>query len=109
MKNNTILYFIKSLFKNDYIQLIFACITVVVIFLMLGKYRQTPEFFADIWDSVMIMMLVFYVACHTIPKIVYGLQSMPYTYQIKNNFGKKAFNLQVITYANYHTVTYNIM
>jgi len=50
---------------------------------------------------------IFYVLVHVVPGAIFPLQSMPYTYQLPNNFGRRGFELQNVTYAAYHTHWYN--
>jgi len=49
----------------------------------------------------------FYLLVHLIPRTIFALQSMPYTYQLPNNLGARGFELQNVTYAAYHTHWYN--
>jgi hypothetical protein len=49
----------------------------------------------------------FYGLVHVVPDAIFPLQSMPYTYQLHNNWGPRGFELQNVTYAAYHTHWYN--
>ena len=55
----------------------------------------------------MASVVVFYALVHVVPDAIFPLQSMPYTYQLHNNFGRRGFELQNVTYAAYHTHWYN--
>ena len=60
-----------------------------------------------IWDATLLAVAVFYVLVHVVPGAIFRLQSMPYTYQLSNNWGPRGFELQNVTYAAYHTHWYN--
>ncbi len=60
-----------------------------------------------IWHATLIGVATFYLLVHVAPEAIFRLQSMPYTYQARNNFGPRAFELQNLTYAAYHTHWYN--
>ena len=60
-----------------------------------------------IWLATLASVAVFYVLVHSAPDAIYRLQSMPYTYDLRNNFGRRGFEFQNITYAAYHTHWYN--
>lgn len=61
----------------------------------------------EIWNVTLIAVAVFYVLVHVVPGAIFRLQSMPYTYQLPNNWGPRGFELQNVTYAAYHTHWYN--
>lgn len=60
-----------------------------------------------IWHATLLAVAVFYVLAHAIPGVMFRYQSMPYTYQLPNNWGPVGFELQNVTYAAYHTAWYN--
>lgn len=60
-----------------------------------------------LWVATLAAVAAFYTFAHAAPRTVFRLQSMPYTYQIHNNWGPRAFELQNVTYAAYHTHWYN--
>jgi len=60
-----------------------------------------------LWLATLAAVAAFYVFAHATPSAVFRLQSMPYTYQLPNNWGARAFELQNVTYAAYHTHWYN--
>ncbi len=60
-----------------------------------------------LWRGTLVAMAVFYALVHVAPGALFRLQSMPYTYQVANNFGVRGFDLQNVTYAAYHTHWYN--
>jgi hypothetical protein len=60
-----------------------------------------------IWRATVVCTAVFYALAHAIPDVIFRVQSMPYTYQLHNNFGARGFELQNVTYAAYHTHWYN--
>jgi hypothetical protein len=60
-----------------------------------------------IWRATLVCTAVFYVLVHAIPDLMFRAQSMPYTYQLHNNFGARGFEFQNVTYAAYHTHWYN--
>lgn len=61
----------------------------------------------EIWHATLVAVAAFYVGAHVIPQVLFRYQSMPYTYQLPNNWGARGFELQNVTYAAYHTVWYN--
>ncbi len=61
----------------------------------------------SIWHATLVAVAAFYGLAHLIPSTLFRYQSMPYTYQLPNNWGPSGFELQNITYAAYHTVWYN--
>lgn len=60
-----------------------------------------------LWIATLVAVAVFYVFAHATPRALFHLQSMPYTYQLPNNWGPRGFELQNVTYAAYHTHWYN--
>ncbi len=60
-----------------------------------------------LWHATAICVAAFYLLVHLAPDPIFRLQSMPYTYQVRNNYGARAFELQNVTYAAYHTHWYN--
>jgi hypothetical protein len=60
-----------------------------------------------LWLATLAAVGAFYFFAHAAPRAVFRLQSMPYTYQLHNNWGPRAFELQNVTYAAYHTHWYN--
>jgi hypothetical protein len=60
-----------------------------------------------LWLATLAAVAAFYFFAHATPSAVFRLQSMPYTYQLHNNWGPRAFELQNVTYAAYHTHWYN--
>jgi hypothetical protein len=60
-----------------------------------------------IWRATLPAVAIFYALVHLVPAAIFRLQSMPYTYQLHNNFGPRGFELQNVTYAAYHTHWYN--
>jgi hypothetical protein len=60
-----------------------------------------------IWNATVLAVATFYVLVHLVPGPIFRLQSMPYTYQLHNNWGPRGFELQNLTYAAYHTHWYN--
>lgn len=62
---------------------------------------------AEIWHATLGAVVLFYGLVHVVPGAIFRLQSMPYTYQLHNNWGPVGFELQNVTYAAYHTHWYN--
>lgn len=60
-----------------------------------------------LWFSILICTALFYAACYLIPQQMYHWQSMPYTFQVRNNLGDAGLHRQLLTYAAYHTNWYN--
>lgn len=60
-----------------------------------------------LWEAVVLTTVLFYVACYLWTQKIHSLQSMPYTYLLKNNFGQRSLESQLLTYASYHTKWYN--
>lgn len=60
-----------------------------------------------LWQLTLTITLLLYLACALIPKTVRLLQSMPYTYNLNNNWGTSGLEAQLITYVGYHTHWYN--
>jgi hypothetical protein len=60
-----------------------------------------------LWLATLAAVAAFYLFAHAAPRALFRLQSMPYTYQLQNNWGPRAFELQNVTYAAYHTHWYN--
>ena len=61
----------------------------------------------ELWRATLWAVAAFYGLVHVVPGAIFRLQSMPYTYQLRNNLGARGFELQNLTYAAYHTHWYN--
>lgn len=59
------------------------------------------------WQITLLTTILFYIACKLMPKTIRKLQSMPYTYNIENNWGVSGLEAQLMTYVSYHTCWYN--
>jgi hypothetical protein len=60
-----------------------------------------------IWNVTLAAVALFYALVHVVPRAIFRLQSMPYTYQLHRNWGPRGLELQNVTYAAYHTHWYN--
>jgi hypothetical protein len=67
----------------------------------------TDQWLRTIWQFTLFITLLFYVACAIIPTTIRKLQSMPYTFNLNNNWGPDGRETQILTYACYHTHWYN--
>lgn len=72
--------------------------------LMDAEQHSILLFNAFLVDLSFAVLIAFLILCHIEPTWIARNQSFPYTSQLKWNFGKEAFDFQVLTYEIFHSL-----
>ena len=83
-------------------------VSIIPLLIFIGFTASLSKQVLDIiWQVTLLTTVLFYIACAPIPAIIQKLQSMPYTFNLSNNWGSDGLEIQLLTYASYHTHWYN--